>query len=576
MRITRLFGKTSREAPAEAETASHKLLLRAGMVYQVAAGVYSYLPLGWRVIKRIEAIIRDEMDRAGGQEVMLPVLQPLELWQKTGRDRAFGKGLFIVTDRRDRKLALGPTHEEVITDIVSHHVQSYRDLPLLLYQIQTKLRDEPRPRGGLLRVREFSMKDLYSFDADEEGLDRSYNKMLRAYQNVYARCGLPAIMVEADSGAIGGKDSHEFMLLTESGEDEIIFCRTCNYAANVEKARSVKGDVDGGKPLSVAEVATPGAATIDEVSEFLKVPQSRTLKAVFYLADGNLVFVVIRGDLEVNEVKLKNVLHAYELRLATEDEVRSVGIVAGAASPVGMSGFKVVADDSVTSGTNFVAGANKPGTHLRNINYPRDFKADMVADIARARAGQGCPRCQGELTSARGIEVGHIFKLGIFISDKMGACFIDASGVSRPIVMGCYGIGIGRLLAAAIEQNHDDKGIIWPLPIAPYQVYFCPLFLDDPQVAAVAEDCYKEMTAGAIEVLFDDRKESPGVKFNDADLLGIPLRVTISPRTLQKGSAEVKWRREKQSQLMPLEGLTSRLKELIDSASVAASGSTPA
>jgi prolyl-tRNA synthetase len=563
MRISKLFGKTLREVPAEAETVSHQLLLRAGMISQVAAGVYSYLPLAWRVFKKIENIIRDEMDKAGGQELSMPVLQPLELWQETGRDQAFGKGLFVLSDRRERKLVMGPTHEEVITQMVSRNVQSYRDLPLLLYQIQTKFRDEPRPRGGLLRVREFAMKDLYSFDIDEDGLDKSYSKMLQAYRNIYTRCGLPNLLVEADSGAIGGKDSHEFMLVAETGEDEIIHCDNCQYAANVEKAESTKSRTEDGEPLPVEEVNTPGMTTIEQVSRFLKVPQNRTLKAVFYVADGKLVFVVIRGDLEVNEVKLKNILHCSELRLATEAEVVGAGIVAGSASPVGITGVKVTADDSITSGTNFVAGANKPDTHLKNVNYPRDFKVDIMADIARARAGDACPRCRGRLSSIRGIEVGHVFKLGTFLSEKLGASFVDTNGVSRPIVMGCYGIGLGRLLAAAIEQNHDDKGIVWPMSVAPYHIYLCPLYLENPDVATASENLYSDLETQGLEVLFDDREESPGVKFNDADLLGIPIRVTISPRTLDKNSAELKLRSEKESQVVPLGGVVARLKELV-------------
>ncbi len=565
MRISKLFGKTQREIPAEADTASHQLLLRAGMIHQVAAGVYSYLPLAWRVLKKIENIIRDEMDKAGGQELMMPVLQPLELWQETGRDLAFGKGLFTLSDRKERKLCLGPTHEEVITKLVSANVQSYRDLPLMLYQIQAKFRDEPRPRAGLIRAREFTMKDLYSFDTDEDGLDHSYNKMLQAYRNIYSRCGLPALLVDADSGAIGGKDSHEFMVIAESGEDEIIYCPGCQYAANVDKAESIKSKIDSEETLPLEEVDTPGMATIEEVSGLLKVPQSHTLKAVFYIADGKLVFVVIRGDIEVNEVKLKNVLHCIELRMATEAEVIEAGIVAGSASPIGISGIKIIADDSITSGTNFVAGANKPDTHFRNVNYPRDFKADIMADIAKAHAGEECPRCSGKLSSTHGIEVGHIFKLGTFLSEKLGAFFIDQSGVSQPIIMGCYGIGLGRLLAAAFEQNHDDKGIIWPLPIAPYQIYLCPLYLENPQVAAAAESIYAELEAQGLEVLFDDRNESPGVKFNDADLLGIPVRVTISPRTLETNSVEIKKRPEKEFDLLPLEGVAKRLKELITS-----------
>jgi prolyl-tRNA synthetase len=563
VRISKLFGKTQREIPAEADMASHQLLLRAGMIHQITAGVYSYLPLAWRALKKIENIIREEMDAAGGQELMMPVLQPLELWQETGRDEAFGKGLFTLSDRKDRTLVLGPTHEEVITQLASRNVQSYRDLPVLLYQIQTKFRDEPRPRGGLIRVREFIMKDLYSFDTDEAGLDQSYNRMLQAYQNIYNRCGLPTRLVEADSGAIGGKDSREFMLITETGEDELIYCPGCGYSANAEKAESIKEKLTEEEPLPLEEVSTPGMATIEEVSHFLKVPHSRTLKAVFYIADGKLVFVVIRGDIEVNEVKLKNTLHCSELRLATEDEVVKAGIVAGAASPIGISGVRVIADDSITTGANFVAGANKPNAHLRNVNYPRDFKVDLITDIARARAGEGCPKCRGKFLSLRGIEVGHIFKLGTIFSQKLGAFYIDADGVSRPIVMGCYGIGLGRLMAAAIEQNHDDKGIIWPLPIAPYHIYLCPLYLENPQVESTVENLYTELEKSGLAVLFDDRRQSPGVKFNDADLLGIPLRVTISPRTLEKNSVEIKWRREKQAQLLPLDGIVAKLKELI-------------
>jgi prolyl-tRNA synthetase len=569
MHISKLFGKTQKETPAEAETTSHRLLLRAGMIHQVAAGVYAYLPLGWRVFQKIVGIIRDEMNKAGGQELMMPVLQPLELWQETGRDKAFGRGLFTLTDRRERRLVLGPTHEEVITLLASRNVQSYRDLPLLLYQIQTKFRDEPRPRGGLIRVREFSMKDLYSFDTDEEGLDQSYKRMLQAYQNIYTRCGLSSLLVEADSGAIGGKDSHEFMVVAEDGEDEVIYCEKCGYAANVEKAQSAKGKVGGGEPLSKEEVATPGAGSIEEVAEFFKIPASHTLKAVFYIADGKMVFVVIRGDIDVNEIKLKNALGGTDLRLATEDEVIQAGIVAGAASPVGIAGFRVIADDSVTSGTNFVAGANKPETHLKNVNYPRDFKADLVADIAQARAGEECPQCGGKLSSTHGIEVGHVFKLGTFLSEKLGALFIDAEGASRPIVMGCYGIGLDRLLAAAIEVNHDDKGIIWPLSIAPYHIYLCALHTEDPKVAAAAEKVYNDLEAQGIEVLFDDRNESPGVKFNDADLLGIPFRVTVSPRTLDKNSAEIKRRSEKESQLVPLEGMAQKLKAMFAEANPA-------
>ena len=565
MRFSQLFGKTLRQAPAEAETISHQLLLRAGMIHQIAAGVYAYLPLGWRMLRKIEQIIREEMNAAGGQELMMPVLQPFEIWEKTGRHLSFGKSLFTLTDRKERKLCLGPTHEEIITGLVHHNVRSYRDLPLLLYQIQTKFRDEPRPRGGLMRVREFTMLDLYSFDVDQEGLDVSYHKMIKAYNNIFRRCGLPNLMVEADSGAIGGKDSHEFMVIAESGEDEIIHCSNCNYSANSERAQSLKPRMEWEEPLPLEKVATPGIKTIEEVANFLNLPRSRTLKAVFYSADDNLVFVAIRGDLEVNEVKLKNALKCAGLRLANEEEVKRAGLVAGSASPMGLSAIKIVADDSVTLSSNLVAGANKPDYHIKNVNYPRDFQTDLLLDIALAQPGQGCPRCGAELLSTRGIEVGHVFKLGTLFSEILGAYFLDQEGNQRPTVMGCYGIGVGRLLAAAIEQNHDERGIICPLPIAPYQVYLCALGIDNPAVRETAERLYGELQTTDVEVLFDDRLESPGVKFNDADLLGIPLRLTVSPRTLKSQSVEIKWRSEGESQLLPLEDAGRKIKELLDS-----------
>ncbi|MBE0480092.1 MAG: proline--tRNA ligase [Dehalococcoidia bacterium] len=564
MRLSKIFGRTLREMPAEAETVSHQLLLRAGMIQQVAAGVYAYLPLAWRVLRKIEKIVREEMDSAGGQELLMPVLQPLEMWEESGRDEAFGKSLFVLSDRRDRKLVLGPTHEEVVTELARRNIRSYRDLPLRLYQIQTKFRDEPRPRGGLMRVREFGMKDLYSFDSDEEGLDRSYRTMMQAYKNLYKRCGLTAMMVEADSGAIGGKESHEFMVLAETGEDAIIFCPNCGYAANVEKATAVKPVLDNEPMREPEEVATPGAKTIRDVANLLGIPESRTLKAVFYRADGNLVFVTIRGDLEVNEVKLKNALKVSELRLANEDEVREAGLVAGAASAVGLKGLRIIADDSVTLGRNFVAGANREDTHLRNVNYERDFGADLVTDIALASSGQRCAVCGAELSSTRGVEVGHIFKLGTIFSQRQGALFLDRDGLQKPLVMGCYGIGIGRLLAAAIEQNHDEKGIIWPVPIAPYQAHLCALGVDDEEVGASADRVYEELQEAGIEVLYDDRAESPGVKFNDADLLGMPVRIVVSRRTLKSGCAELRPRSSVDSENVALELVAERLTAVLE------------
>ena len=566
MRVTKLFGKTQREIPGEADTISHQLLLRTGMVSQVAAGVYSYLPLAWRSLKKIENIVREEMNKAGGQEITMPVLQPVELFQKSGRDQAFTTTLpvFKMLDRRERMLVLGPTHEEVITELVAHNVKSYRDLPLLIYQIQVKFRDETRPRAGLIRAREFIMKDLYSFDVDDIGVETSYQKMLHAYENIYARCGLKAIIVEADSGAIGGKFSHEFISPAESGEDTVISCPKCGYTANAEKAVFNKGKAKNVKLQALEEISTPGMKTIEELAHFLKIPPSQTLKAVFYVADGKFVFVVIRGDLPVNEIKLKNALHCQDLRLASDAEVTEQGIVAGYASPIGLKGMMVLADDSVNSGANFVAGGNKPDTHMKNVNYPLDFKADIVMDIALAQAGDTCAKCGTKFVAVRGIEVGHIFVLGTVYSAKLGANFIDADGTSKPILMGCYGFGLSRLLAAAIEQHHDEKGIIWPLPIAPYQVYLCPLYREGTKVNEVAEKVYNELEAAGIEVLYDDRQESPGVKFNDADLYGFPLRITISPRTLEKQSVEVKWRNEKDSKNLPLGGIAGAIKQLID------------
>ena len=553
MRLSQLFGKTLRQDPAEAETASHRLLVRAGLIAPLAAGVYSVLPLGWRATHRIEQVIRDEMDKAGGQELRMPVLQPMDMWEETGRRAAFGENLFTLKDRRGRDLVLGPTHEEVITHLVKQNVSSYRDLPKMPYQIQTKFRDEQRPRGGLLRVREFDMKDLYSFDADEEGMEVSYQKMLRAYRNIFSRCGLPSLEVEADSGAIGGKDSHEFILPAASGEDQVLRCPSCGYAANQERASSAKPvpEASAEEPLALERVATPGVKSIEELSRFLGIPKRQTLKAVFYAIDAEVVFVTIRGDLEVNEVKMKNLTKARELRLASDAEVEAAGLVAGSASPVGLSGrVKTVADDSIAMGSNFAVGANESGFHLVNANYPRDFQVDVVADIANAEEGHGCPVCGHKLELIRGIEVGHVFKLGTFFSDALGAYYLDREGQQRPVVMGCYGIGVGRLLAAAVEQNHDEKGIVWPPPIAPYHVHIVALG-NSSEVTAEADRLYEELQQAGLEVLYDDREESAGVKFNDADLLGVPVRLTVSQRNLKNGQVELKPRVSDQATMAP-------------------------
>jgi len=565
MRMSNLFGKTLRDIPGDADTASHRLLIKAGMIHQIAAGIYAYLPLAWRVHKKIENIIRQEMDAIGGQEILMPALQPHELWERSGRDAALGDVLLTLADRRERKMALAPTHEEVVTELARYNIQSYRDMPLLLYQIQTKFRDEPRPRGGLVRVREFAMKDLYSFDTDWDALDVSYRKALEAYRNIYSRCGLDYVVVEADSGAIGGKDSHEFMVVAESGEDEIIFCSKCDYAANEEKAVSVKAGSDVEEPLPVEEVATPGAETIGEVARFLGVPESKTLKAVFYIADGDFVFVTIRGDLDINEVKLKNALKCAALRLASDEEVAAAGIVAGSASMVGLKGIRSIADDSIRLGSNFVVGANKPGYHLKNASCPRDFEVDIIADIALARPGHNCVNCGSELKSKNGIEVGHVFKLGTVYSEKTGVYYLDGDGNQKPVVMGCYGIGVGRLLAAAIEQNHDDNGIVWPVSIAPYEVYLCALNVDrSEEVADAAESLYQDLEAAGVEVLYDDRNESAGIKFNDADLLGMPLRLVISPKSLSQGGVEIKRRSVKEAETVSVGNAAERIKSLLD------------
>ena len=563
MKVTQLVTKSLRDDPPEAETASHRLMLRAGLIYQVAAGIYASLPLAYKSLRKIENIIREEMDRAGGQELLMPALQPLELWEQTGRGAAFGDNLFSLEARRGRPMVLAPTHEEVVTGIVKANVQSYRDLPVILYQIQTKFRDEPRPRAGLVRVREFAMKDAYSFNADEESLDDSYQAMAQAYKNIYRRCGLPVLMAEADSGAIGGKDSHEFILATPTGEDTVITCPACGYTANAEKASGVYHELSAEDEESLEAVSTPGVKTIDGLAQYLNISDEKTFKAVFYMADGEVVFVTIRGDLEVNDIKLKNALRASDLRLADDQEVAKAGLVAGSASAIGIHDIKRVGDLSITRGNNFVVGGNKPDTHLRGANYPRDFQVDILTDIALARPGQGCPNCGQPLEAVRGVEVGHIFKLGTFFSEALGANYLDREGQHQPIIMGCYGIGVGRLLAAAIEQNHDDKGIMFPAPIAPYQVHLVGLNLADEQVAEEAERLYQELKDQGIEVLYDDRTDqTAGVKLNDVDLLGLPVRLVVSPRNVKAGVVEFKQRLDETSSLVPAGEVVATLQAM--------------
>ena len=559
MRMSRMFGHTLREAPSDADTPSHALLLRGGYIDQLMAGVYSFMPLGHRVKRKIEQVIREEMDRAGAQEVTLPAIQPAELWDSTGRRAAMGQVLFQLTDRRERELALGPTHEEVITKLFADHAVSYRDLPVTLYQIQTKFRDEARPRGGLIRVREFTMKDAYSFDADDAGLDGSYGAMFEAYRRIFARCGVPTVPVQADSGAIGGKGSQEFIFLTNIGEDTISLCDTCTYAANQEKAEFVRPDAVAGDPLPIEDVETPGATSIEALAAFLGIEARQTAKAVFFMAKRHAkdgapesefpVFATVRGDLDVNEVKLANALGGAELRAMVDSEIAAYGIVAGYASPVGLrDDLRVVADLSLRDAPNLVAGANKAGFHLRNVNLGRDWQAAVTGDIASAQAGHGCARCaaegrDGHLRAERGIEMGHVFRLDYTYTSKMNVTVQDASGGQLTPTMGCYGIGVGRILAAAAEAHCDEAGLAWPTEVAPYDVHLVGIGLDrDAEAAADADALYAELTAAGLDVLFDDRDERPGVKFNDADLLGVPVRLTVSSRNTKAGAVEAKAR----------------------------------
>ena len=558
MRLSQLFGRTLREIPSEAEIPSHQLLLRAGMIRPLVVGMYSYLPLAQRVLRKIENIIREDMDAVGGQEIDMPLVQPAELWQKTGRWAPLvGKELVGFEDRFRRKLVLAMTHEEVVTDLVRSEINSYRQLPLMLYQIKLKFRDEPRPRGGLIRVREFTMKDAYSFHASEADLDEYYDQVCRAYLNIFHRVGIDVVVVEADVGLIGGSASHEFMLISDSGEDKLILCSGCDYTANAEVAVMQKPHVDNGEPRAIEEVATPGQTTIEDVANYLSIKKTQTLKAVFYSTDENLIFAAIRGDLEVNENKLRNALQNPDLWIATNEELQRYGLVAGYASPIGVKGMKVVVDDSVASTTNLVAGANKPGYHMKNVNFPRDFNADIVTDIALASGGMACAHCGGQLETKRGIEVGNTFKLGTKYSEAMEATYLDPTSKAQFIFMGCYGIGVGRLLASVVETNYDADGIIWPLAIAPYQIHLMHIGKGEG-VVQDAENLYQRLQKEGYEVLYDDRQDSPGVKFKEADLLGMPLRLTISQRTLKENSVEVKLRAEQERELVKLDKFDPR------------------
>lgn len=546
VRWSRYFLPTWKEEPAEADLASHRLSLRAGLIRALAAGIYTYLPLGWRALRKIEAIVREEMDAIGGAELHMPVVHPAELWARTGRLVDAGEILVRFQDRAGRDMVLGPTHEEVVTDLARREVQSWRQLPFMLYQIQTKFRDEPRARGGLIRVREFTMKDGYSFHEDIADLDRYYPEVYRAYLTIFRRCGLSPVPVEADPGLMGGSGSHEFMLVSDHGEDTFVLCSGCGYSANREGAVAAKESGPDEAPRPREEVATPGCHTIEAVAKALGVPRQKTAKAVFYRAADRLVFVVIRGDLEVNEAKLARVIGVAELVPATEEEITAVGAVPGFASPIGISarGVLVVVDDSIPAARNLVAGANREGFHVRNVNFPRDFQAQIVADVALARDGDRCLRCGGELRVQRGIELGHIFKLGTKYSQALGATFLDRDGQAQPLVMGCYGIGIGRLLAAVLEAHHDDAGIVWPVSVAPFHVLVTVLNPREEEPLGFALGVAEHLSRTGLDVLVDDRERSPGEKFHDAKLIGIPVLAVVGPRSLGKGQVDLERRRD--------------------------------
>lgn len=548
MIATELYAPTLRESPAEAELVSHKLMYRAGLIRKAAGGLYSYLPLGWRTMKKIMQIIREEMDSAGGQELMMPIVQPAEIWQESGRWAVYGDEMMRLKDRHGREFALGPTHEEMITTLIRDEIRSYKQLPALLYQIQNKYRDERRPRFGLMRSREFVMKDLYSFDKDVDGMNKSYQKMYDAYDKIFTRCGLKFRAVEADNGAIGGGHSHEFTVLAPSGESSIAYCESCDYAASDEKAelKLICAEAEELKPLE--KVSTPACHTIEAIKNYLNVPIEKTIKAVAFMDDDErLIVAFVRGDHEVNEIKVLNAVEgANHLYMADEKLIASANSCAGFMSPIGISDAAIiVVDATVMEMYNAVAGANEVDAHFINVTPRRDFDAKKihVADIRMVQAGDPCPHCGKPLHMTRGIEVGQVFTLGKKYSEALHATFLDEDGKIKPFEMGCYGIGVGRTMAAAIEQNNDADGIIWTRAIAPFEVVVVPVNAKDDKQLALAEEIYNELKAAGVDVLLDDRKERAGVKFKDCDLIGYPLRVTISPKTLDSGNVEIKIRR---------------------------------
>ncbi|MBN1919673.1 MAG: proline--tRNA ligase [Anaerolineae bacterium] len=566
--MTRLFSQTLREAPAEAEAVSHQLLLRAGFIRPLASGIFSYLPLARRALTKIERIIREEMEAIGGQEITMPVVHPASLWKETGRWFQIGAEMGRFQDRADRDMVLAMTHEEVIADLVRKEIRSYRQLPQLLFHFQTKWRDDPRPRAGLIRVREFTMKDSYSLDADWEGLDRQYRAHYQAYFNIFNRCGLDVIAVASDTGMMGGAMAHEFMALLPIGEDTLMLCDACGYAANRQVATFRKPPAAPEESLPLEELATPNVTTIAELAAFLNIPTARTAKAVFMvatIAEGEketprFIFAVVRGDMDVNETKLANAVHAKALRPALEEEIRAIGAEPGYGSPLGVHDAVVIVDDAVANSPNLVAGANRVGFHLRNVNVGRDFKPDIIADIAAAEAGDGCPQCGASLRAERGVEVGNIFKLGTRYSEALNCLFESGDREMKPVIMGSYGIGIGRALACIAEIHHDEQGLRWPISVAPYQVQLVVLGGKGMDALPIADRLYEELWAAGVEVLYDDREATPGVKFNDADLIGLPLRLTVALRGLVNDVVELKHRDRQERELVPLEEIITRIK----------------
>ena len=576
MRFSRLFSQTLRENPADAEAASHQLLVRAGYIRQLGAGIFTYLPLGLRVLQNLERILREELNAIGGQEVLMPLVQPADVWKETGRYFQIGSEMGRFTDRANHEMVLAMTHEEVIADLTHGMVQSYRQLPAIVYHIQTKWRDDPRPRAGLIRVREFLMLDSYSLDSDWQGLDGNYQAHYDAYFRIFERCGLPAVAVRSDSGMMGGKSAHEFMYLAPIGEDSLMFCDACGYSANRQVASARKPEPIPAERLPLEKVATPGASSIDELAEFLGISPAGTAKVVFFMArmdengDGGnekLIFAIVRGDMEVNETKVANLLKISELRPAAEDEILSSGAVPGYASPYGLKGVTVVVDELAAKSPNLVAGANENGFHLLNINFGRDYKAAIVGDITAARAGDACPDCGEPLRLERGVEIGNIFKLGTRYSDALGCVFLDENGESKPVIMGSYGIGLGRLIACVAEEHHDAHGLVWPVSLAPYPVHLVVLKGKELNTDAIAAQVEAALTAAGLEALVDDRDESAGVKFNDADLIGLPVRVTVSERAFRSGGVEIKTRRDGNVRVVPPDNVVDEVRAILSAAS---------